>query len=118
MSRHPERSEGSLYLLLPLLLPLSLQVFRRHPEPSGGPPYLLLLAFAVALALLAVIPIAARNLLLYPSAHFHPRTGVTQHLPFPHHPARLLPLALLLASLTAQAQPAPTPPAQQPPPTP
>ena len=120
MSRHPERSEGSLYLLLPLLLPLSLQVFRRHPEPSEGPPYLLLLAFAVAvaLALLAVIPSAARNLLLYPSAHFHPRTGVTQHLSFPHHPARLLPLALLLASLTAQAQTAPTPPAQQPPPTP
>jgi hypothetical protein len=35
---------------------------------------------------------------------------------FPHHPTRLLPLALILASLTAQAQTTPTQPAPPPPP--
>ena len=37
MSRHPERSEGSLYLLLPLLLPLSLQVFAVILNPVKDP---------------------------------------------------------------------------------
>jgi hypothetical protein len=88
-------------LLLQLLLFLLLHLF---------------LLLSLAFVFLTVIPSAARNLLLYPSAHFHPRTGVTQHLSFPHHPTRLLPLALLLASLTAQAQTSPTRPAPPPPP--
>jgi hypothetical protein len=39
LRRHPERSEGPLYLPLQLRLPLRLPVLRRHPERSEGPLY-------------------------------------------------------------------------------